>query len=102
MISTRPKNAQARGLAAASILNSLLLPVAAASHFNVTFWALVITNFVLMHSIWMTQLPRVKSLRNVDWGGRGSHWPLPLLAFGLLGTGSYAIWETELASVFPS
>jgi len=93
----------AKALPVSSITNSILLPVAAALHFNATFWVLVVTNFVLMHAIWI--LPVAfghKSWSDVDWGWHLSRWPLPLAAFAAFGSGSYAIWGTQLDSVFPN
>lgn len=102
MVSTIHQNASRKALPAASIGNSLLLPLAAAFHLNVAFWVLVVTNFVLMQAIWITQLLRGVKWGRVDWGWRLAFWPVPLVAFGLLGTGSYAIWESQLTSVLPS
>ena len=82
--------------------NSLLLPLAAALHYNVAFWVLVLSNFVLMHAIWITQIIRRKSWSSVDRGWHLYRWPLPMVAFALLGLGSYFIWETQLTSVFPA
>lgn len=102
MADSRTDGPSAKALAGASILNSLLLPFAAALHFNVAFWALVVTNFVLFHAIWVTQLVRVKRWDEVNWGWHVYRWPLPLVAFSLLGCSSIALWETELMSVFPT
>ena len=104
MVGTLKQNASTKALPLASIGNSLLLllPLAAALQFNVAFWVLVGTNFVLMHAIWIGQLLRGATWSSVNWGWRLSLWPLPLVAFGLLGTGSYFIWERQLTSVFPS
>jgi len=99
--SARSGIASPKGLARASIANSLLLPVAAALHFNVTFWLLVVTNFLLFHAIWITQLP-FKKWSRVDWGWHVYWWPLPLVAFAVLGNLSLAFWEAQLLSVFPS
>ena len=93
MVSKPNGNVSAKALPAASIANSLLLPVAAALHFNDAFLVLVVTNFVLMHAIWMVPIfIRNKSWSDVDWGWHVHRWPLPLVAFALFGTGSYAFW----------
>jgi hypothetical protein len=50
--------AEAKRWATASVVNSVLLPASAALQFDKTFWALVVTNFVLMHMVWIDQLLR--------------------------------------------
>jgi len=92
----------AKTFAGASILNSLLLPIAAALHFNVSFWVLGVTNFVLFHAIWLHQLVRLRGWSRVDWGWSIYRWPLALVAFAVAGNLSYILWEAELTSVFPS
>ncbi len=54
---------------------------AAALQLNVTFWVLVVTNFVLMHAIWLVQLARRRNWSAVDFGL--AKWPL--IAFAVLG-----------------
>ena len=102
METTHANARPAKVIAGASIANSLLLPVVAAVHFNIAFWTLVVSNFMLFHAIWVTQLVRLRRWEKVDWGWTIYRWPLALIAFALLGTVSYAIWETQLDSVFPS
>ena len=100
MASARTQDATAKGFAVASTVNSFLLPLAAALHFNVAFWILVATNFALFHAIWVSQLIRLKSWKRVDWGWHLFRWPL--VAFALLGNLSLALWGSQLLGVFPS
>lgn len=82
----------------ASIANSLLLPVSAALHFNLTFWILIGTNFLLLHGIWISQLIRLRSWDRLSWGGI---FLWPLAAFAVLGNLTMALWENQLTSAFP-
>jgi len=63
----------------ASIVNSLLLLPTAALQFNMLFWVLVVTNFALMHGVWVVPLLR----RRGAVGFRSFGWPL--IAFAVLG-----------------
>ena len=83
----------------ASIANSLLLPLSAALHLNVTFWILVVTNFLLMHAIWISQVVRVRRWDRADFG---PVFIWSLAAFAVLGNLSLAIWESQLTAIFPN
>jgi hypothetical protein len=90
--------AEAKRWATASVVNSVLLPASAALQFDKTFWALVVTNFVLMHMVWIDQLLRSGTWQKVDL--RPFKWPL--VAFALLGISSVVLWGHRLATVFSS
>jgi hypothetical protein len=98
MATTRPENVTAQPWGWASIANSLLLPAAAAAQLNVTFWVLVMTNFVLMHAVWITQLVRFRNWGKVNFGL--AKWPL--IAFGVLGNLALLLWAERLLAVFPT
>ena len=98
MASADTQNEAAKQLARASILNSLLLPVVAVLQLNVTFWVLVLTNFVLMHAVWLVQVTQSRSGSRVDF--RLAKWPL--IAFALLGNATLLLWSGRLMSVFPA
>jgi hypothetical protein len=65
---------------------------------DVTFWVLVVTNFVLMHGVWVTQLAQFNSWKRIDWAP--VKWPL--IAFAVLGNLSLFLLEEQLLAVFPS
>jgi hypothetical protein len=88
----------ARNWGRASIVNSLLLLPAAALQLDVTFWVLGVTNFALMHAIWLDQLVRRKEWAAVDFGL--VKWPL--IAFAVLGNGALLLWDERLFGVFPA
>jgi hypothetical protein len=90
--------AAAKRWARMSVVNSFLLPTTAALHFNVAFWALVMTNFLLMHTVWLSQLVRFRNWQKVDFGL--AKWPL--VAFAVLGNLSWLVWDEQLLSSFPS
>ena len=94
MGATDTANTAAKLWGRASILNSLLLPAAAALGLDVTFWVLVLTNFVAMHAIWLVQ----KRRGAVDFGL--VKWPL--IAFAVLGNAALLVWGERLLAVFPS
>ena len=98
MTTAQTENAVAKRWEQASIANSLLLPATAALHLNVTFWVLVLTNFLLMHGVWVAQLMRLRSWKGIDWAV--IRWPL--IAFAVLGNFSLLLWQDQLLSVFPS
>jgi hypothetical protein len=91
-------NSIAKHWGRASIVNSLLLLPAAALHLNVTFWVLVVTNFALMHAVWLDQLVRRREWSAVDF--RLVKWPL--LAFALMGNAALLLWGERLFAVFPA
>lgn len=62
------ENTSAKHWARASIVNSLLLFTAAALQLNATFWVLVVTNFALLHAVWLVQLVRRRHSGAVDSG----------------------------------
>jgi len=95
MVASRTDNLVPKRWARASIANSLLLPVAAALHFNLAWWVLVVTNAVLMHAVWVSQLTR-GSWNAIDW----TPFKWPLIACGVLGNFSYFMWEKQLLSAF--
>ncbi len=80
----------------ASIFNSLMLLAAAALQWDATFWALVMTNFALMHAVWLVQLARHKNWRAVDV----SLLKWPLLAFAVMGNAALLLWGDRLLAVF--
>lgn len=98
--STETQSATTKQLARASILNSSLLPVAAALQLNVTFWVLVMTNFVLIHAVWLSQLPRSRTTSGtrVDF----ALVKRPLVAFAVLGNAALLLWGERLLAVFPA
>ena len=96
MVTTQTDNATAKHLGRASIVNSILLPTAAAFQLNVTFWVLVVTNFVLLHAIWLTQFVQRRIWHEVDFGS--AKWPL--IAFVVLGNLALLLWSEGLLSVF--
>lgn len=98
MATNHTESAAAKQWGRASIVNSFLLPVTAALHLDVMFWVLVLTNFVLMHAIWVSQLFRVNSWKRIDWAP--AKWPL--IAFAVLGNLTVLLWEERLLAVFPS
>lgn len=98
MASAETQNATAKLLARASIANSLLLPIVTALQLNVTFWVLVMTNFMLMHAVWVIQLPQSRSGSKVDF--RLVKWPL--VAFAVLGNVALLLWGERLLAVFPA
>ena len=98
MVSAQTENAVAKQWARASIVSSVLLFSAAALHFDVTFWVLVLTNFVFMHAVWVTQLVQRRSWNAVDF--RLAKWPL--IAFGVLGNFAVLLWGERLSAVFPA
>src|SRR3954451_14028843 len=98
MASTQTGNTSAKNWARASIVNSLLLFAAAVVQLNVTFWVLLVTNFALMHGVWLAQLVRHKHWGAVDF--RAVKWPL--IAFGVLGNAALLIWGDRLLTVFPA
>ncbi len=98
MASTHMESAAAKRWGRASILNSLLLPAAAALHLDMTFRVLVCTNFVLMHAVWVSQLVRLKGWKRIDWAV--AKWPL--IAFAVLGNLSFLLWEEQLLAALPS
>ena len=75
-----------------SVANSLLLVPIAAFSFDEAFWALVITNFLLMHAIWISQLGHGGNWRKVDFGI--TKWPL--VAFAVMGNFSLLVWGDQL------
>lgn len=95
MASVETKSATAKQLARASIVNSLLLPIAAGFQLNVTFWVLVMANFLLMHAVWVVQLSRRRRTR-IDFG----LVKRPLVAFGVLGNAALLLWGERLFAVF--
>ena len=96
MVSTPQHNTTAMHWMWASIVNSLLLPTAAAFHFDVPFWGLVVTNFFLMHAVWLTQLIQGKTRREIDLVP--VRWSL--VSFAGLGNLALLLWCNELLSVF--
>ena len=98
MATTRTENAAAKRWARASIVNSFLLPATAALQFDVTFWVLVFTNFVLIHMVWVAQLVRFNSWKRIDWAA----FKWPLIAFAVLGNLSFFLWEEQLLAASPS
>ena len=72
MATAERDNAIGKRFGWASIANSLLLPLSAALHLNVTFWILVVTNFLLMHAIWISQVVRVRRWDRADFQGLSS------------------------------
>ncbi len=98
MATAERDNAIGKQFGWASIANSLLLPLSAALHLNVTFWILVVTNFLLMHAIWISQVVRVRRWDRADFGPV-FRWSLA--AFAVLGNLSLAIWESQLTAIFP-
>lgn len=97
MVSAETQSATAKKLARASTVNSLLLPIVAAFRLNVTFWVLVMANFLLLHAVWAVQLPQ-KGRTKVDF--RLVRWPL--IAFGVLGNVALLLWGERLLAVFPA
>jgi hypothetical protein len=63
--------------------------------FNLAWWVLVVTNAVLMHAVWVSQLTR-GSWNAIDW----ATFKWPLIACGVLGNFSYFMWEKQLLSAF--
>lgn len=88
--------AAAKRWARFSVVNSFLLPMAAAFQFNEVFWLLVITNFVLMHAVRISEIGRFREWRTLDF--RPFFWAL--VAFGVLGNLSLLLWEEQLLGVF--
>ena len=85
-------------LARLSVLNSSLLPITAGFEFNVTFWVLVCTNFVLFHAVWISQIRHLKDWRTLD--PRPFFWAL--VAFAALGNLSLLLWGRQLLGMFPT
>jgi hypothetical protein len=68
MAAAQRANTTSKHWARASIVNSMLFVAAAALQLNVTFWVLVVTNFALMHAVWLVQLVRRREWSAVDFG----------------------------------
>ena len=51
-----------------SVATSFLLVPIAAFGFGEAFWVLVVTNFTLMHAVWISQLGARGNRRKVDFG----------------------------------
>ena len=97
MATAQTGNMTAKQWGRASILNSLLLLSAAALQLDVTFWVLVMTNFVLMHAIWIVQVTPRRNWSEFDFGLM--KWPL--IAFGGLAHLALLLWGERLLAVFP-
>ena len=93
---TYDETATGKRWARASIANSLLLLPTAALQFNVVFWVLVVTNFALMHAIWVVPVVRRRAARDFR------PFLSALIAFALLGNGALLMWGDRLLAVFPS
>jgi hypothetical protein len=98
MATAHTTNTGAKRWARASIVNSLLLPATAALQFGVTFWVLVVTNFVLMHAVWISQIRHFRDWRKLDF--RPFFWSL--VSFAVLGNLSLLLWGEQLLGVFPT
>lgn len=79
-----------------SFANSLLLVPIAAFGFGEAFWVLVVTNFTLMHAVWISQLGPRGNGRKVDFGA--IKWPL--VAFAGMGNFSLFVWGDQLFPIF--
>ena len=98
MATAETANTTAKHWGRASIANSLLLLAAAATQLNLTFWVLGVTNFALMHAVWLVQLVRRRDWGEVDF--RLMKWPL--IAFAVLGNAALLLWGERLLAVFPA
>ena len=79
-----------------SVANSLLLVPIAAFRIGEAFWVLVVTNFTLMHAVWISQLDPRGNRRKIDFGA--IKWPL--VVFAGLGNFSLFVLGDQLFPIF--
>jgi lipoprotein signal peptidase len=69
-----------------------MLPLAPALQLYVAWWMLGVTNFVLVHAVWVCQ--RKQEVINT------TPFKCALIAFGALGNLSFFMWERQLLAAF--